>query len=499
MAFVLLFSVFVIATCGLVYELIAGALASYLLGDSVTQFSTVIGVYLFSMGAGSYLSRHIHRNILAVFVEVEMVIGVVGGCSAALMFLMFEASSSTFRVVLYFLVFVTGALVGLEIPLIMRILKSRFEFKDLVSKVFTFDYVGALAASILFPLALIPNLGLVRTGFLFGMMNVAVGIGTLHLFRKEMPWARPLRATGAVAMAGLALGFYFSGEILSYSEASSYPERVIYSKTSKYQRMTITRGGDDVRLYLNGNLQFSSRDEYRYHEALVHPGMLSAGAPRKVLVLGGGDGLAVREILRSQTVESVTLVDLDPEMTGLFTDNQILSALNGGAFKSPKVKVINADAFPWLKENREKFDFIVVDFPDPSNFSLGKLYTNTFYRLVHSALADDGVAVVQSTSPLVARKSFWCVKKTLVSVGFYTIPYHAFVPSFGEWGFIIASKRILRLPESFPPSLRFVSGATMQSMLQFPRDMAEVETDVQKLNNQILVRYFEEEWSEYRR
>lgn len=499
MAFVLLFSVFVISTCGLVYELIAGALASYLLGDSVTQFSTVIGVYLFSMGVGSYFSRHIHRNIMAVFVEVEMVIGVVGGCSAATMFLMFESSASSFRVVLYFLVFVTGALVGLEIPLIMRILKSRFEFKDLVSKVFTFDYVGALAASILFPLALIPSLGLVRTGFLFGMMNVAVGMWTLHIFRKEMPWAWPLRTIGAMAMAGLALGFYFSGEILSFAEASSYPEKIIYAKTSKYQRMTVTRGGDDVRLYLNGNLQFSSRDEYRYHEAIVHPGMLAAGAPRKILVLGGGDGLAVREILKSKTVESVTLVDMDPEMTGMFTDNQILCALNGGALKSPKVKVVNADAFPWLKENSEKFDFIVVDFPDPSNFSLGKLYTNTFYRLLHSALADDGVAVIQSTSPLVARKSFWCVKKTLVSVGFHTIPYHAFVPSFGEWGFIIASKKPVRLPETFPPSLRFVSGPTMQSMLHFPRDMAEVETDVQKLNNQILVRYFEEEWSEHRR
>ncbi|MBF0292888.1 MAG: polyamine aminopropyltransferase [Nitrospinae bacterium] len=498
MAFVLLFSVFVIATCGLVYELIAGALASYLLGDSVTQFSTVIGVYLFSMGVGSYLSRHIHSNVTAVFVEVEIIIGVVGGCSAAIMFLMFESVAS-FRVVLYSLVFITGALVGLEIPLVMRILKSRFEFKDLISKVFTFDYVGALAASILFPLALAPTLGLVRTGFLFGMMNVAVGLWTLHLFRREVAWAWPLRSIAMMAMAGLALGFYFSGEILSFAEASSYPEKVIYSKTSQYQRMTITRGGDDVRLYLNGNLQFSSRDEYRYHEALVHPGLQAVDAPRKVLILGGGDGLAAREILRNQTVESVTLVDLDPEMTELFTDSRILTALNADSLKSSKTRVVNADAFVWLKENRDKFDFIVVDFPDPSNFSLGKLYTNTFYRLVHSALADDGVAVIQSTSPLVARKSFWCINKTLKSVGFNTIPYHAFVPSFGEWGFIIAAKRPVRLPISYPPTLRFVNEATMQSMLQFPRDMAQVETEIQKLNNQILVRYFEEEWSEYRR
>ena len=206
-------------------------------------------------------------------------------------------------------------------------------------------------------------------------------------------------------------------------------------KSSPYQRIVITRWKDDVRLFLNGHLQFSSRDEYRYHEALVHPGLQSLTRPRRVLVLGGGDGLAVREILKYDSVDTVTLVDLDPEMTRLFSQHQALTRLNQNSLSSPKVKIINADAFLWLEENRDFFDFVVADFPDPTNYSLGKLYTTAFYRLLRRHLSENGVAVIQSTSPLFARRSYWCIVKTLQSVGFQVTPYHTYVPSFGEWGF----------------------------------------------------------------
>jgi spermidine synthase len=199
MRLLLLASAFVVSTCGLVYELISGTLASYLLGDSVTQFSTVIGVYLFSMGIGSYLSKYVRRNLTAVFIKVEILIGLVGGFSAALLFTLFEHVSS-FRILLYLLVSLTGILVGLEIPLLMRILKNELEFKDLVSKIFTFDYVGALLASLLFPLVLVPHLGLIRSSFLFGLFNVAVALGTIQVFRHEVPWMRTLRASAIAAL-----------------------------------------------------------------------------------------------------------------------------------------------------------------------------------------------------------------------------------------------------------------------------------------------------------
>lgn len=207
--------------------------------------------------------------------------------------------------------------------------------------------------------------------------------------------------------------------------------------------------------------------------------------------------MAVREILKYPSIESITLVDLDSEMTNFFSKRDILVALNEGALTSNKVHVINEDAFIWLRKNDKNFDFIAVDFPDPSNYSIGKLYTNSFYRLLKDALSEKGVAVIQSTSPYVAKKSFWCVDSTLKSVGFLTTPYHAYVPSFGEWGFLIATKRPFVPPSEFPNGLKFVEAETVKTMLHFPEDMTARVAEVNKLNNQALVRYFEDEWSEY--
>jgi spermidine synthase len=496
MSYVLLFSVFVIATCGLVYELIAGALASYLLGDSVTQFSTIIGVYLFSMGIGSFFSKYVNKNLIGKFVQVELLIGLVGGFSAAILFVSFEYITS-FRILLYGLVSITGTLVGFEIPILMRIMQSHFEFKDLVSKVFTFDYIGALLASLLFPLYLVPHLGLVRSAFLFGIFNVLVAIWTLYLFKDEIPWVRLMKGSAFAVLISLVLGFIYSDRIVSFSEAASYQDQVIYSKSSRYQRIILTKSNDDFRLFLNGNLQFSSKDEYRYHEALIHMGLASLVEPKKILVLGGGDGLAVREILKYPSVEEVILVDLDSEMTDLFKTNEALTKLNLNSFSSSKVKIVNEDAFLWLKNNTEKFDFIAVDFPDPSNFSVGKLYTNSFYRLMKSALAESGVGVIQSTSPYVAKKSFWCVNSTLKSVGFKTTPYHVYVPAFGDWGYILISNHDFKVPEKYPDGLRFLNPDVAKTLLVFPQDMIVASHEVNKLNNQILVRFFEEEWADY--
>ncbi len=249
-----------------------------------------------------------------------------------------------------------------------------------------------------------------------------------------------------------------------------------------------------MRLFLNGNLQFHSRDEYRYHEALVHPAMAAHGAPKNVLVLGGGDGMAVREVLKHASVVQVTLVELDPHMTRLFSEQPLLRRLNADALHSPKLRIVNADAFAWLDQNAASFDVIVVDFPDPTNFSIGKLYTASFYKLLDEHLSAGGYAVVQTTSPLVARHSFWIVATTLESVGLTTTPYHAHVPSFGEWGFILAGRRPYRLPTALPAGLRFLSLSGLPALFEFPPDMARVPAEVNRLSNQVLVQTFEAEW-----
>ena len=493
----LLASVFVVAACGLLYELAAGALASYLLGDSVLQFSTIIGTYLFAMGVGSWLSRYFERQLPAHFLRIELLVALIGGLLPATLFIANAYAPGAFRFLLYGMVLVVGTLVGLEIPLVMRILKRNVALKDLVSQVLTFDYLGALAVSLAFPLLLVPHLGLIRTGLLFGLMNALVALWAVWLFRWEL---RRLRAhvAACVMVLGLLLAALVGAEqITSFAEDKFYQDRIVFTAASPYQRIVVTQGRAGHRLYLNGNLQFAQQDEYRYHEALVHPAMAAHGAPRKVAVLGGGDGMAVREVLRYPSVESVTLVELDPAMTQLFTDNPTLARLNGGALRDPRVKVVNADAFGWLQEGQDTFDVIVVDFPDPTNFSIGKLYTNSFYALLDKRLAASGYAVVQTTSPLVARHSFWTVVQTIESVGLRTTPYHAHVPSFGEWGFVIASRRPWRLPEALPGGLQFLSPSTLPLLLDFPLDMARVPAEVNRLSNQALVYTYEREWGKH--
>ena len=485
-------TVLLIAACGLVYELVAGALSSYLLGDSVLQFSTVIGTYLFAMGVGSWLSRWVHRGLAARFVTVELMVAVVGGFSSTLLFLAF-AFTDAFQPLLYTLVFIIGALVGLEIPLLMRLLRDRLEFKDVVANVLTFDYLGALGASLLFPLVLVPRLGMVRTALLFGLVNAAVALWSTHLLRHALPRRRPLVAGCVVVMGVLAAGFVWAERITRTAEASLYADPVVLTRNSPYQRIVLTAWRDDLRLFLNGHLQFSSRDEYRYHEALVHPGLAALPGARRVLILGGGDGLAVREVLRYPGVE-VTLVDLDPEMTHLFSTHRELVRLNAGALNSPRVRVVNRDAFRWMDETRESFDFVVVDLPDPSNYGIGKLYTTAFYRLLSHHLNQGGMVVVQSTSPLFARSAFWSIDRTLREAGLRTWPYHLYVPSFGEWGFVLAGRGDYAPPERLPSGLRYLTTGTVPALFQFPADMRPVPVEANRLDDQVLVRYYSEEW-----
>jgi spermidine synthase len=496
----LLFSALIVASCGLVYELVAGTLASYLLGDSVTQFSTIIGAYLFAMGIGSWLSRYVTGALVDSFVRIEIVLGLIGGFSAAILFLVF-GEVSHFRVALYSLVGLVGVLVGLEIPLLLRILQDDYGLADLVARVFAADYLGALIASVLFPLLLVPRLGLIRTCFLFGLFNVAVAwillLRSGATLTPALRFTSAHRAAAAFAMVLLAVGFAYANDIMALSEEGQYPGQAVFSKSTPYQRIVVTRQGDDIRLFLNGNLQFSSRDEYRYHEALVHPLMAEVGHARRVLVLGGGDGLAVREILRYPSVQSITLVDLDPEVTSLFTRTPFLSALNGGALRSDKVRVINADAFVWLQSAHDTYDAVIVDFPDPSNYSIGKLFTQTFYRRLGAVMASDGWAVIQSTSPYVARQAFWCVAHTVAAAGLTPSAYHVFVPSFGEWGFVLAGHGSFHAPAELPAGLRFLTPTVIAQMFAFPPDMQETPTDINRLDNQVLVRYFESEWSRY--
>ncbi|NJK88708.1 MAG: polyamine aminopropyltransferase [Myxococcales bacterium] len=500
----ILLAAFAVSTCGLIYELLAGTLASYVLGDSVTQFSTIIGTYLFAMGVGSWLSRFVDRQLVARFIEIETAVALIGGVSAVVLFVAF-AKLAAFSVALYGLTFVIGVLVGLEIPLLMRIMEHEVSMKDLVARVLSADSLGALLASLAFPLFLIPQLGLVRSSFAVGAVNAAVAVACTYLLPvPSAPYRWFLRAQATLVMWVLVAGFVWSDRFVTYAEDQLFSDPVIYAKTTTYQRLVVTRSPGGFQLFINGALQFTSVDEHRYHEALVHPAasaFTDSGRPlRRCLVLGGGDGLAVRELLRHPTVEQVLVVDLDPAMTDLARELVPLRELNLGSLDDPRVTVKNMDAFVFVARPPPEapFDLVIADFPDPSSYALGKLYTQTFYRRVSSWLAPDGVLVVQATSPLYARKSFWTVVHTIEASGFEVRPYHATVPSFGEWGFVLAKREPFEVPLTAPDlPLRYLSSDILPGLFRFSKDMEEVETSVQRLNDQILVRVYDDEWGKW--
>lgn len=485
-----------IATSGLVYELLAGTLASYVLGDSVTQFSTTIGVYLFAMGVGSFLSKYVKRDVARRFVEVELGVALIGGLSAPLLFLGF-ARADAFVVLLYGTIVVIGTLVGLEIPLLMRILKEELSFEDLVARVLTFDYVGALLGSVLFALLFVPTLGLTRTSLLFGILNAVVAVGATFTLRSliEPRVARGLRVVAVLLVVGLGAFFVQADRFTLWTEQDLYEDAIVFAEQTPFQRIVVTRGLS-TQLYLDGHLQLTTADEHRYHESLVHPAFALVPDARRILILGGGDGFALREVLRHPSVEAVTLVDLDEAVVRM--SRRVFSEENGDAYDDPRVEVVFDDAMVWLDDRDALFDVVIIDFPDPGNFSLGKLYTRRFYRLAQRVLQDRGAMVVQSTSPLYARRSFWCIDRTMRDAGLYTQPYHANVPSFGEWGFVLARKVPFDAPSQLSiDGLRYLDDATLRTLFVFPPDMDRVEVEPNVLNEQTLVRYYDREANQW--
>jgi spermidine synthase len=490
-------NVLIIATCGLVYELLAGTLASYVLGDSVTQFSLIIGVYLSALGAGAWVSSFVKKNVARTFVEVELGVALLGGTSAPLLFLCF-AKLSWFLPVLYSVVFGIGVLVGLELPLLMRILKGHLDFDDLVSKVLTFDYVGALVASLLFPIFLVPTLGLVRTSLVFGILNALVGLWGTSLLRPILAGSvTGLRIRSVVVLALLVAGLVKADSLTSLAENSMFASPIVHTQTTSYQRIVVTQNRTGFQLYLNGNLQFSSSDEYRYHETLVHPAVATAPAVSNVLVLGGGDGLALRELLKYPSVDRVTLVDIDPAMTALSESFPPLAKLNASALQDARVTVVNDDAMIWLESVEQRFDLVLIDFPDPNSYSLGKLYTTRFYRLLRERINPDARICIQCTSPFLSLKAYWCIVRTMEAAGFYVRPFHAAVPSFGDWGFALASLSEFDVPQRLSGNvrdkLRFLNDGTLPGLFNLPADLSPVEVEINRLDNQALVRYYEDD------
>lgn len=503
---VLLFSVFVIAFCGILYELLIGALSTYFLGSSVLHFSVTIGLFMTFMGVGSWISKYLQEPVLDKFIWIEWWLGIIGGFCALVLFATFSLTEN-FYLIAFFCIAVVGTGIGLEIPLIARIIQKNFSFKDTIAEVLSFDYIGALVASVAFPLVLLPYFGTVKSGFLIGLLNMGIAILNLETFSSHLLNYKKLKFFSYLGIVFLMTGFASSFWLVSFLEEFLYSDEIIYTEQSPYQRIVVTQWNQDVRLFLNGNLQFSTVDEYRYHEPLVHVPGLIAPKREKILLLGAGDGLAVREILKYPDVQAVHLVDLDPAMTRLGKNHWLFQKINQNALNSPKVKIYHQDAWEFVRNSSDFYDIIIADLPDPNDTGLGKLYSKEFFELVKKRLSASGVFCTQSTSPYFALRSFWCIHSTLDTVFDSVYPYHAYVPSFGDWGFNIAfpykisqNQLYERLKENFLGAkidFQFLKSEEIQGLFYLGKDCEKIEVPIQTLEKQVLVQMYEYEWNQW--
>lgn len=497
----LIFSAFVSGLCSIIYELLIATTASYFLGDSIKFFSLTIGIYMASMGVGTYLSKFIDREILARFVAIELTLAALGGLSIPILYFAY-AWTALFIHAYLFLTISIGLLIGLEIPFLTRLMDRYNQLKVNIANILSFDYFGALVATIAFPFVLLPVFGVYQSSLLFGFANMSIGFVMLRVFGAEIGGsARRLMRLTIVLTGLLTLMILLSHYFLEHWDQSLYEDRIVHAEQTRFQRIVLTRDRDDLRLYLDGNLQFSSIDEYRYHEALVHvPISLTPIAPQRVLLLGAGDGMAARELLKYPDLKEIVLVDLDPRMIALAERNPYVSALNGNSLRSPKVKIVFADAFGYLQNNTQPFDMVIADLPDPNNNALARLYSKQFYQLVHRSLVPGGVFVTQATSPYFAPRAFWSIAETVRAGGFANIyPYHVNVPSFGEWGFVLASDPKLNMAKPvIAVETRFLQAEGVTKHFQFDKDIDTENVSISTLDRPAILDYYLAGWQHYR-
>ncbi|MBC7302311.1 MAG: polyamine aminopropyltransferase [Nocardia sp.] len=498
----LLATVFVCAACGLVYELSLVTLGSYLIGDTAAQASITLSVMVCSMGAGALVAKPLRPHAAAAFVAVELGLAVVGGLSVAALYASY-AWLNIYTGTLVLAAAVIGMLVGAEIPLLMELLQDirKQEASSAVADLFAADYVGALLGGLAFPFLLLPVFGQIRGSLVVGVVNAVAGLAlAFFFFRDKM--TRGVRHTLIAATVAVACGltgsYLYADRFEATAQQALFAHPIVWQARTPYQQIVLTESlspfaTTDTRLYLNGGLQFSSVDEYRYHEALVHP--VLSGSRRSVLVLGGGDGLALREILRYRDIAEVTLVELDPAIIDLARTDDRLTSLNLHAFDDPRVTVVNADAFSWLRSAPALFDAVIVDLPDPDQTSVAKLYSQEFYAMAAGVLAPGARMVVQSGSPFFAPRSFWTIDATLRSAGLHTTPYHVDVPSFGDWGFVLASATAPPAPALRTPGpLRSLDDATLTAATVFAPDRRAVDPAVSTLMRPLILDLQRQEW-----
>ena len=453
------------------------------------------------MGLGSRLSKRFEDQLLTKFIWIEFALSCIASNVTVIVYTAFAFyGDPTFTI--YFLSILVGLLIGMEIPLVIR-LNEKFQLlKVNISSALENDYYGSLAGGVFFAFVGLPILGLTYTPLILGIVNFSVaGVFIFMIWRDlKINKKRRLIFYGSITALILTLTALFSERVVRWGDHIRYRDKVVYSEQSRYQKIVMTYGQGNYWLYLNGQQQLSTYDEELYHEPLVHPIMQLHENPKRVLVLGGGDGAAVRELLKYENLEIITLVDLDPSVTWLGKTHAVLVGLNQGSLSHDKVEVINGDGFTFLEKLNETYDVIIADFPDPRTVDLGRLYSREFYWLCKNALGRNGMLVTQAGSPYYAERAYDCIAKTIEAAGFQTLRLHNQVPTLGEWGWIIGAKDLSRelkidLQEAdlSPIPTRWLTNEALTLITSFGKEMLPqgwTEVRVNRLHDPVLYKYY---------
>jgi spermidine synthase len=434
---VVLLAVLVCAACGLVYELALAALGGTLGGDPVVETSIVLSVMVFAMGLGALAAKPLARRAAAAFIAVEILLAAAGGMCATVLYAAF-AWYDVYRWPMIAVAAVLGLLIGAEIPLLMTLVQRirPQEAGSAVADLFAADYVGALIGGLLFPFLLLPHLGQLRTVVLAGAINAVAGaLVVLWLFRADLSGRERLGLYAAVAgvLALLAGTWLCTPAFERAARAALYDGDVVFARDD----VVVAHTGVGTELYVDGERRVSTTAGNEAAQALVHPAM--AGRHEHVLVLGGGDGLALREVLRYPAVRDVIVVIARDAETAPARTDPALRALAGDAFADPRVRVVVADAFAWARAARDRFDVVVADLAAPSTGSAARLYTQEFYGLVRTVLRPAGRFVVHAPAPDAHRRAYWCVDAGLRAAGLGTVPYRVTAAGPVGQGYVLAA------------------------------------------------------------
>lgn len=504
-------AVFATGCAGIVAEFVLSTLATYLSGDAVLQWTVVMSLMLFSMGVGSRISKRIHKQLLDVFILVEFILSLMCAASAMVSYGL-AAYITQIHLLIYAWAMGVGCLIGLEIPLVTRINQKYETLRVNIASVLEKDYYGSLIGGFFFAFFALPYLGVTYTPVILGAINFLVAslfIGFLFNLVTYKKTILTVFILCVVALIGITAG---SRPVILFGEQRQYKDKIIFSRQTPYQKIVMTQFKDYYWLYINGQQQFSSFDEEKYHEPLIHPAMKLARDRRRVLILGGGDGLALREIWKYPDVEWVTLVDLDPEMVRIAAEHPVLVALNQGSMKDSRLHVVHGDAKAFLVADASYYNLIFIDLPDPDTIDLMHVYSRGFYELVRHHLSPGGILVTQAASPYFAEQAFQCIIKTIESARFAAVPYHNQIPTMGEWGWVLAvptpggtparlKQHLEKLDFSDTPT-RFINQDALISMLHFGKGILDSEKMAGiKVNtelNPVLYQYYQKgTWAMY--